>query len=213
MAADYLESQFGPAVPIPVDIDYLVEYAEGVDLDFYPGLKPNHLIVGGVWRDPDTGALAIYVDEGIGDDDTPNGWAFYRMTVAEELAHIRLHRALIDAVATADDFRKLHNRTDWALIERNAKRFAAAILIPATALASEAGHAYEVIVGQPQSCRAIREGEPSRWIEPVKTHLCNELLRRFQVSRPAMHHRLGEWPERIYERVERSVKAVSDTLV
>lgn len=214
LGENYLEGHFGSAVPVPVDVDFLVEKAEGIDLDFYPKLRANYGILGGVWREIDTGELFIYIDEDLADDDSPLGWARYRMTVAEELAHVHLHRGLIDGVSSAEDFHALHNHSQWKEIERNAKRFAAAILIPVSTLGFEAGRAYEQIVRRPEIRPRIRDADAfDRWLEPVKKWLCKVLSLRFEVSEAAMNHRLGEWPAKIYDRVERALEAGSDALL
>jgi hypothetical protein len=57
-ATDYLREHLGPDVPIPVDVELLVERVEGIDLDEWPKLRTNHGIEGGVWRDLDTGELS-----------------------------------------------------------------------------------------------------------------------------------------------------------
>src|SRR5271157_327824 len=98
LATDYLAQHFGPDVLIPVDVDLRVEKAEGITLDVWPELQANHKVLGMVLRDVGSGELFIYIDEDLADNDTPNGLARYRMTVAEELAHIRLHRPLIEAI-------------------------------------------------------------------------------------------------------------------
>ncbi len=209
-----LESRFGLALRAPVDVDFLVEKSEGIDLDFYPKLKANHGILGGVWRDVDTGELFIDIDEDLADDDSPLGWARYRMTVAEELAHVQLHRTLIDAINGAHDFHVLHNHPQWNDIERNAKRFAAAILMPASTLSMEAGRSYAHIVGRPEIRPRLREADAaSRWSDPVTKWMCKELALRFEVSETAMKHRLGEWPARINDRVTQSLDAGSDSLL
>src|SRR5271157_6389425 len=77
-----------------------------------------------------------------GNNDTPNGLARYQMTVAEELAHIRLHRPLTEAIQGPDDFRKLHSHPQWTEIERNAKKFAAMLLMPTQPLMVEAREVY-----------------------------------------------------------------------
>src|SRR5262249_54616946 len=46
-AMEYLAKNFGQDVPIPVDIDVLVERTEGIDLDEWPRLRSNHEIEGG----------------------------------------------------------------------------------------------------------------------------------------------------------------------
>ena len=60
------------------------------------------------------------------EDESPKGYGRYRMTVGEELAHIHLHREMIEQIKNPDDFRKLHNHAQWADVERDATRYAAA---------------------------------------------------------------------------------------
>src|SRR5262249_27208978 len=135
---------------IPVDVDLLVEKAESITLDVWPKLQANHQILGMVLRDVDSGELFIFIDEDLADNDTPNGLARYRMTVAEELAHVRLHLGLIDAIQRPDDFRTLHSHAQWKEIERDAKKFAAMLLMPTRPLMANAREVYGQIVGQPQ---------------------------------------------------------------
>jgi len=71
LGENYLEGHFGSAVPVPVDVDFLVEKSEGIDLDFYPKLRANYGILGGVWRDVDTGELFIYIDEDLENTSDP----------------------------------------------------------------------------------------------------------------------------------------------
>ncbi|MGC8639605.1 MAG: hypothetical protein ACP5XB_06965 [Isosphaeraceae bacterium] len=108
LAKDYLAQHFGTDVLIPVNVDLLVEKAENAVLDVWPKLQANHKVLGMVLRDVGSGEFFVYVDEDLADNDTPNGLARYRMTVAEELSHIRLHRPLIAGLQSPDDFRKLH---------------------------------------------------------------------------------------------------------
>jgi hypothetical protein len=144
-AGKYLSDHFGPAVPIPVDIDLLVE-REGIDLDEWPKLRTNHGIEGGVWRDVDTGGLVIYVAEELMSDESPRGYGRYRMTVAEELAHIHLHRPVIEAIDTPARFRELQNHPQWGDLERDAKRYAAALVLPGRELSASTARVYAELV-------------------------------------------------------------------
>ena len=193
-ADQYLSDYFGPDVPIPVDIDLLVE-REGIDLDEWPKLRTNHGIEGGVWRDMDTGRLFIFIAEELMADESPKGYGRYRMTVAEELAHIHLHRAVIEQIDTLAKFRELQAHKRWADIERDAKRYAAALLMPGKALLERAERVYAQLVRQAGTDNAAA----------VKKWLCSLLAKEFEVSETAMHHRLGEWPMKIYSRVEQAL--------
>jgi hypothetical protein len=195
LASTYLARRFGQDVPIPVDIDLLVE-REGIDLDEWPKLRTNHGIEGGVWRDTDTGQLFIYIAEELMADESPRGYGRYRMTVAEELAHIHLQRGIIEQIDTLAKFRDLQNHPQWADLERNAKRYAAGLLMPGQKLSASAERVYAELV------RTAGTGN----LEAVKKWLKTLLAKEFEVSEGAMGHRLGEWPMRIYERVEQAIR-------
>lgn len=214
LATDYLARHFGADMLIPVDVDLLVEKAEGVTLDVWPKLRANHKVMGMVLRDVGSGELFIFIDEDLADDDTPNGLARYRMTVAEELAHVRLHRALIDAIQSPDDFRKLHGHPQWNEIERNAKKFAAILLMPTRPLMAGRGTSTVRSPASRRSAELTRSvGASKRWEPHIKKRLCVELAKRFEVSEIAMDHRLGDWPAEVYKHVERALESGSDTLL
>ncbi len=156
-----------------------------------------------VLRDPTTGELAVYIASELMDDESPGGIARYRMTVAEELAHLKLHREAIDGMEKPDDFRKLHNHPQWTEIERNAKRFAAAILIPPKHLSLQAREGYSEIVGV-LNRQGITPTQPV-----VEKWLCTRLAKRFEVSETAMRIRMREWPEKITDKI---ASAISDGL-
>ncbi|HUT60588.1 MAG TPA: ImmA/IrrE family metallo-endopeptidase [Phycisphaerae bacterium] len=197
-ARDFLSKRYGDAISIPVDVDLLLEQLEGVVLDIWPGLRTNHGVEGMVLRDPETGDLLVYIDEWLAD----NVPARYRMTVAEELGHLILHRKVIDAVHTIDDFREFQRHYRNVEMERNAKRFAAAILMPADAVLSEAARLYRLFV------RAAGFGDPGA----IKRQLARQLAKRFQVSSQSMEYRLTEWPMRVFERVDQAMKDQLDFL-
>jgi hypothetical protein len=215
LATDYLTRRFGADVLIPVDVDLLVEKAEGITLDVWPKLEANHKILGMILRDVASGELFIFIDEDLADNDTPSGLARYRTTVAEELAHVHRHRALIDAIQGPDQFRKLHTHPQWNEIERDAKKFAAILLMPTRPLMAEARDVYHQIAGQPQIQEQLSQSVSAsrRWEPHIKKRLCIEMAKRFEVSEMAMNHRLGEWPAEVYKHVERALEAGSDTLL
>jgi hypothetical protein len=163
-------------VPIPVDVELLIERIEGLDLDFWPALRENYGVEGGVWRDLDTGELFVYIDERVMDDDSPRGVGRYRTTVAEELAHVRLHRKVISQIDSPAGFQQLHNQIVGTKVERNAKRFAAALLMPADKLWAEAGTVYRQLV------QRVGTDHP----EPVLKWLCSLLAQKFRVNEAAM---------------------------
>jgi hypothetical protein len=197
-ARQFLASQFGQDVPVPVDIDLLIEQLPGVDLDYWPGLRDNHGLEGMVCREVETGEVLVFIDESLADTRP----ARYRMTVAEELGHIVLHRSVIDQVLTPEDFEELQRHHRWHEMDRNAKRFAAAVLMPGAQLIAEAQGTY------PQLVRAVGFAN----VQAIKKQLAFLLAKRFEVSQQSMTIRLTEWPMRVYERVEAAVRDQLDFL-
>src|SRR5262249_44650999 len=140
--------------------------------------------------------LYIYVAEELMADESPKGYGRYRMTVAEELAHVHLHRAAIDQIDSLALFRELQNHPQWGDMERNAKRYAAALLMPGKYLSASAAEVYSELVSHAGTDNP----------EAVKKWLRTLLAKKFEVSETAMHHRLGEWPMKIYERIEQALR-------
>lgn len=199
-AAKFLKDAFPQGIQIPVDVELLVETRDGVDFDLWPKLEANHKVAGAVMKEVNRDRLIIYVDEDIADSASRRN--FYRMTVAEELAHIVLHEPIIKEVATPRDFHQLQRHEQWYLAERNAKRFAAALLMPSDAILRESNRIYGELV---------REAG-YRDVEIINRYLCSRAAQLFEVSIPAMSFRLREWPMRINAKVEQSIKSRIETL-
>ncbi|MEW6250965.1 MAG: ImmA/IrrE family metallo-endopeptidase [Planctomycetota bacterium] len=192
-ASEFLAEQLGAAPAIPIDIDLLLERLPGVQLDYFRGLRDEHGLDGMVLRDCDSGLLWIYIDEDVA-DRLPTR---YRMTVAEELAHILLHRRLIDSVSDVAGFRELQRHRRCAEIERHAKRFAAALLMPGAAVVSLAEEIY------PQLVKVVgyRDGTA------IQKQLTTLMAKRFEVSTQTMGYRLSEWPVRLVDRIASAVRS------
>ncbi len=190
IASQFLASHYGSAVRIPVDVDWLIGQLPNVKFDDYPALRENYGVEGMVVRDTESGKLIVYIDEKVMDDDTQRGVTRYRTTVAEEIAHILIHRELIEQVDSPEKFRQLHNALMDAKVERNAKRLAVALLTPKEQLWNEASEEYRHWV--------LRFGtdEP----EKLKLLICGGLERRFRVSNQVMKSRLAEL--KIFQRIE-----------
>ena len=84
----------------------------------------------------------MFIDERLADGNA----ARYRMTVAEELGHIVLHRSVIEKVGSFEEWSELQRHKLWGYVERNAKRFAAAILMPGSAVVRAAEEEYPRLV-------------------------------------------------------------------
>lgn len=197
LAHDFLLTHAGRPFPTPIDIDLMLEQVDGVVLDIWPGLRKLHGIEGAVVRDADTGDLIILVDDWLADHAPTR----YRMTVAEELGHVVLHRRVIDHINSNDDFSALQQHEQWHKMERNAKRFGAAALMAAESVSQSALIVYRKLVA------AAGYGDK----EAIKRHLAALLAKQFVVSVEAMRYRLGEWPMRVFDRVDEAMNARMDS--
>jgi hypothetical protein len=195
-ATDLLRGRYRGGVPVPVDIEWLLETTPGVDFDCYPALRANYAIDGGVWADKKTGGLLACVDEGLMDDDSKKGVARYRWVVAEQLAHLLIHQDVVARLDGPEAFREFDNRCLGTRAQRNTERLAAALLMPAEQLVAEAGEVYQQLV------RVAGTDNP----EAIKKYLGHRLAERFQVADRAMGHRLTDSPMRVSERVEESLR-------
>ncbi|MFQ5902415.1 MAG: ImmA/IrrE family metallo-endopeptidase [Candidatus Binatia bacterium] len=187
-----------PELVIPIDIDVLVEQESGVILDYRLGLEQTFGVVGVVVHYPEEETFAIYIDEYVA-DHRPN---FYRFTLAEEFAHLVLHRSVIQQAKTIDDAAWLHEWLRYKEIDRNAKRLAAALLMPPRHVLEDTAQLYAGMV------RHVGFENPTA----VKKYLVDQLSRRYRVSREAIGHRLDEWPIRVMEKVDAAMQEELDFL-
>ena len=191
-AADLLRRHYGRAVPIPVDPDLLVEREPGITLDYLLGLQQTYGLAGAVVRYRGTRRLFILIDAKVADRD-PN---FYRFTVAEELGHVPLHRDVIDKVQTLKEAAALQAWQGYRLMDRNAKRFAAAVLMPPAEVLRDAREMYPQLV----SVAGFKA------TDAVQSYLVDRLARKYRVSSQAMRIRLGEWPIRVMDKVAAAMR-------
>jgi len=178
---------------IPVDIELLLEL-EGIDLDIWPGLQANHKLLGMILINPETKKFMVYIDANLADYSAQRNR--YRMTVAEELAHFLLHKEAIQFVCHPDDFRYLQSHAKWYECERNAKRLAAAPLMPASYLIEDARKEYPKIINALPS--QYQYSNPSA----VKNTLVSNLAKKYEVSFQSMQIRLDEWPVRVLQKID-----------
>jgi hypothetical protein len=196
-AREILAAQI-PEIEVPVDIELLVERQPGVRLDYWPGLRPNHGIAGMTCRDIRDGQIYVFVDESIADGHLN----FYRSTVAEEFGHVILHRELIEQVKTPADFKELQGHPKWHDMDRNAKRFAAACLMPGEHVIRYAEELYPMLVAVAGFSN----------IEAVQNQIISKLSRRFEVSTQSMNYRFTEFPLRLDRRIRQAMNDRLDYL-
>jgi hypothetical protein len=185
---------------IPVDIELIVEKLHGIQIDVQRGLKDIHHIWGMIGHCRNSDKLTILVDENLFDLDAMR--RMYRMTVAEELAHSILHGEAILAVKSADDFIALQRHADWRMHDRNAKRLAAAILMPAENVLNDARGYYKVLI------EVAGFGDPNA----VKKYLVKQLAEKYDVSSAPMEYRLNEWPIKVFDKIDQAMADKLDFL-
>jgi hypothetical protein len=196
LAVHFLQGRFGSDVPIPVDIEWLVETLPDVDFDGYPALRANYGLDAGVWRDPTSGKLLVAVDEEVMDDDSAKGIARYRSTVAEQLSHVLLHPAAIEKLDGPDAFSRFQTQVLGAGAGRAARRLAQALLMPTEGVREEARRVYRQLV------QLVGTGNPVA----VKKFLCARLAKQFRVSEAAMGHRLQNAPLRLGDQIDDALR-------
>lgn len=190
--ADKYHSGTGGKFEIPVDIDLLLENTDGVDLDIWPGLAANHKLLGMAGINPATNVIYIYIDDKLA--DTSANKRRYRMTVAEELAHILIHRPAIEAVKTIQDFKLIQSHDKWHRYERNAKRLAAALLMPASYILNDVRELYSKMI------ESLPDSHKYSNLNAIKKTLVNLLADRYEVSVETMNIRLDEWPVGVFKK-------------
>jgi hypothetical protein len=186
-----LKQCYGWPPELPVDIELLVDREPGMLLDILPGLQRLTGVAGFVRYEPHIKNFRLIIDAEVADHPSAS---FYRFTVAEEFAHVILHRTLIIQVETLEDLVSLHNWSGYGDIDWNAKRLAAALLMPAITVAQEARALYPKLVEE------FGFGRPAE----LSAKLQERLARLHCISVQAMRNRLREWPLRVTQRVERA---------
>jgi len=87
-------------------------------------------------------------------------------------------------------------------MERNAKRFGAAVLMPHSLVDRMAREMY------PRLVERVGFANP----EAVKKYLAGWLAKQFEVSVETMSYRLREWPVRIMDRIDEAMRNRFDQL-
>ena len=188
---------------IPVDIDRIIESTPGIDLDVYPRLKANHNILGMAGINPD-GTFSIFIDDELMDQDSQQRRA--RMTLAEEFAHILIHSEAIRQVKYPKDFLLIHSHPKWPIFDRNAKRLAAALLMPARSVTEDGAEWYSKVVSVLPA--HMRYSNPAA----VQKMVISKLADKYDVSFQSMQIRLGEWPIKVLEKIQEAMQTNMDFL-
>lgn len=192
-ASEVLRRAYGNDVPDShIDIDWIIESSMGLGLVPIPGLRRAYGIDGVLCCYTD-GTCAIVVDEDLL-DHRPNR---YRFTLGEELGHYVLHGDYLSQVNNVEDAVKLRRRlAESRHIDRNARRFAAAVLVPMSTLVPNASRVYSELV------RVAGTDDHAA----ILKYMAARLSKLYGVSSEAMSHRLNESPGRLAQRVRRALK-------
>ncbi len=196
-AAETLARYLEAPLVMPIDVDLLAERLPGVELDLSPGILERFGLPGVVFRRA-PGAYTIRIDMDVAD----HRLHFYRFTLAEEVGHILLHGAVIDRVTSTAEAARLQAEPGYEDLDRNARWFASALLMPPAELARDARTIYRELV------RRRGFAEP----EGIKHDLLKALSRRYQVSPAAMRYRLMHWPVKVVDSLAKALREQSQTL-
>lgn len=113
-------------------------------LETEQGLRDRFGVPGATVYHPAEDRFTVLIDEVVADGNP----GFYRFTVAEELGHIRLHQPVLRRIRTISDAVALQLSSDYEYMDRNAKWFASALLMPQTPLLRDAQATYAGLVKQ-----------------------------------------------------------------
>ena len=190
---------YGTFIPVPIDVEYILEQHPCVeDLDLIKGLQDKFGISGIVFRLKNDKFL-IPIDADIADQSP----YYYRFTVAEELSHITLHRDIVNETDSIEKAIKLRSDLQYRIMDRNAKRFAAALLMPNRLIIEDGEKLYHEVI--------LRyDFQPAN---KILKKMIETLRKKYDVSRKAMVYRLNEWPIKIIDRVEFSIMKESEVLL
>jgi|HubBroStandDraft_4_1064222.scaffolds.fasta_scaffold85861_4 Zn-dependent peptidase ImmA (M78 family) len=120
------------------------------------------------------------------------------MTVAEEIGHVILHDSIIQQVEQPEDFIELQRHEKWHYMERNAKKFAAYLLMPAQRLLVSARALYPKLVA------VAGFNNPDAIVNTLAARLASDSY--FRVSTQTMKFRFTEYPEKIESVVRKAIE-------
>jgi Zn-dependent peptidase ImmA (M78 family) len=173
---------------VPVDIEAIAEFDLGLNIFPFPRLQETFDIEGFISGD----LTVIYVDEFIYN----NRPARYRFTLAHEIGHFLFHEHLISAfhpqsVSEWKGFILEIDDNDYDWLEWQAYTFAAAVLMPRSALQQHVAHEIELLQPKIEYVRA-----KGLSVEASKDYIINavatKLVGVFDVSSDALIKRISK---------------------
>jgi len=178
-AAGVLQEAYPGGLPRAyIDIEWVIEASVGLEIRPVPGLRERWLLEGMLCCLEGAG-YCIIVDERLLDQAAPR----YRFTLGEELGHYVLHASCLPRVKTLPEGLKQYRQIqNWRRADRNARRFAAAVLMPMASLTRSIERVYRACV------RTAGFEDPER----IRSFLVDYVVAEYEVSREAADYRFRE---------------------
>jgi Zn-dependent peptidase ImmA (M78 family) len=176
----------------------VIESFLGLEIWPVPGLRLTRDIDGMICHHLD-GSYSIAIDQDILDHNPHR----YRFTLGEEVGHYVLHADFLPKARTIEQgLAAYRTMLNWHQLDRNARRFAAAALMPMRTLVPNAERVYAELV------RAVGLRDP----DAVRKHIISLLSKSYGVSPEAMRYRLKEYPARLDKRIDQALRERLDIL-
>lgn len=193
--------QFAPSLEAPIDIEEIMELQLEIDPFPMPSFEEAFGIVGTLGA----GYRILFIDESV----YKRQQARYRFTAAHEIAHLVLHRDILDDLSThweqsptksTEEWIRLYQSTHPVIrtMEFQANYWASHVLAPNPTFLEAANRAlleYEAWY----EAERLQGSDPDNSFETVITSLCGQLKRIFLISHEMVRIRLEE--ERLIETV------------
>ena len=183
--------------PLPVDVEAALEKQAGVRLEIMPGLIPRFSVAACIVQN---GEETIFCVDRIVADSRPT--ASYRNLLAQCYAPLALWSEFLESDPPAQWFFQLQHGNGWNQAARDCRRFALAMLLPATAVWDGAETAYRELINE------------QGWVDTDDAILAvrNRLAEQFAVPTSLVHRRLVGWPCHLYGRIAQALEAQELTL-
>lgn len=198
MAKDLFRVRPRVVLSPPIDLEFLIENEPDLTLAIKDGLANRYSVEGCVLKVQNSHDLHVWVDYQI----YAGNWPRYNAVLAEELAHIILHKSLLLKVKSVEDFIALQKHPEWERYERDAKRFSRMVRMPAELFIADAEATYPRLVAE------------HGFADPIQIFklLRNALAAKFEASPEDAQRRMLDVACNLERRVLMSVQAGRSTL-
>jgi hypothetical protein len=184
----------------PIRLEAILLRTPNVVFELEPDLLFKYGVEGGIWKEPMSPDLTVFVDYDIYAEGT---WADYNAVLGEEIAHLHLDQGLFLQVKSIEDFLELQGHPDWDRFEGDAKDYSLALRMPAGLFVAHAESIYRQVIDEHSFGDAAK----------VEMHVRTELCKRFYVSRDDARRRMMDFACNLSARISTSVNEMSRTMV